>query len=153
MNPIAKIIGVLVLFGGGAYGISKLAQTSRTGKKTSVTIAGVDPPKLKNGSVILSINIAFDNPTERDLSLKKPYIKAFYNGKEVGNSIPSQERTTIIKNDRTTIKGITLQIPFTKLSSIAWDLLSNSTPAMEFDIEVSTEANGIPYTDKQHFKL
>lgn len=153
MNPIAKIIGALVLFGGGAYGISQLTKTARTGKKISISVTGVDPPQLKNGSVILKVNVAFDNPTENALSLKKPYIKAFYNGQEVGNSIPSDERIQIKANDRTTIKGINIQVPFLKLGKLAVDLITGSVPKMEFDIEVSTEANGIPYTDKQHFEV
>ena len=153
MNPIAKIIGALVLFGGGAYGISQLTKTASTGKKTSVTVTGLEPPKIKNGALQLSVNVAFDNPTENAMSLKKPYLTAFYNSKEVGNSIPSEERTTIKANDRTIIKGINIQVPFLKLGKLVWDLIAGNVPKMEFDIEVSTEANGIPYTDKQHFEV
>lgn len=153
MNPIAKLIGALILFGGGAYGISKLAKTAGTGKKSSITVTGLEPPELNNGSVLLKVNVAFDNPTDNSMSLKKPNIKAFFNGKEVGNSIPSNERTTIKANERTTIKGINIQIPFVKLGSIAMQLITGTQPKMAFDIEVSTEANGIPYTDRQHFDV
>lgn len=153
MNPIAKIIGALVLFGGGAYGISRLTKTARTGKKTSITITGLEPPKIKNGALQLSVNVAFDNPTENAMNLKKPYLKAFYNGKEVGNSIPSNEQIQISANDRTIIKGINIQVPFLKLGKLAFDFIAGNVPKMVFDIEVSTEANGIPFTDKQTFEV
>jgi hypothetical protein len=153
MNTTGKIIGALVLFGGGAYGISRLLNTSNTGDKTSITVTGVNPPKIKNGALVLSVNVAFDNPTNHTMSLKKPNLSAFYNGKEVGNSIPSEERTPIQANDRTTIKGINIQIPFLKLGTLVLSLVTGNIPKMAFDIALSTEADGIPYTDKQHFEL
>jgi hypothetical protein len=153
MNSTVKIVGALVLLGGGAYGISRLLKTSNTAEKSSVTISGINPPKIKNGALFLSVNVAFDNPTDHTMSLKKPYLKAFYNGKEVGNSIPSDERVAIKANDRTVIKGINIQVPFLKLGAIAVSLVTGNIPKMAFDIELKTEADGIPYTDKQHFEL
>ena len=153
MNSTGKIIGALVLFGGGAYGISKLLKANNTGGKTSVTVSGVNPPKIKNGSLVLSVNIAFDNPTDHTMSLKKPNLTAFYNGKEVGNSIPSEERTDIKANDRTVIKGINIQIPFLKLGGLALVLVTEKIPTMAFDISMSTEADGIPYKDTKHFEV
>jgi hypothetical protein len=38
MNTTTKIIGALVLLGGGAYGISRLIKTSNTGEKSSLNI-------------------------------------------------------------------------------------------------------------------
>lgn len=153
MNSLGKIIGALVLFGGGAYGISKLLKANNTGGKTSVTVSGVNPPKIKNGSLVLSVNITFDNPTNHTMSLKKPNLTALYNGKEVGNSIPSEERTDIKANDRTIIKGINIQIPFLKLGGLALVLLTQKIPTMAFDISMSTEADGIPYKDTKHFEV
>ena len=153
MNSTAKILGTLVLLGGGAYGISRLLKTNNTADKTSVTVSGINPPKIKNGALVLSVNVALDNPTDHTMSLKKPYLKAFYNGKEVGNSIPSDERVAVKANDRTVIKGINIQIPFLKLGAIAVSLVTGTIPKMAFDIELKTEADGIPYTDKQHFEL
>lgn len=153
MNSTAKIIGTLVLLGGGAYGISRLLKAGNTADKTSVTVSGINPPKIKSGALVLSVNVAFDNPTDHTMSLKKPYLKAFYNDKEVGNSIPSDERVDIKANDRTVIKGINIQIPFIKLGAIAVSLVTGNIPKMAFDISLTTEADGIPYTDKQHFEL
>jgi hypothetical protein len=153
MNTTTKIIGALVLLGGGAYGISRLIKTSNTGEKSSLTISGVNPPKIKNGALVLSVDVAFDNPTDHTMSLKKPNLKAYYNGKEVGNSIPSTERIAMNANDRTIIKGINIQIPFTKLGSLLLSLVTGNIPKMAIDIAVSTEADNIPYTDKKHFEL
>jgi hypothetical protein len=153
MNSTAKIIGSLILFGGGAYGISRLIKTSNTGEKSSITISGVNPPKIKNGALFLSVNVAIDNPTNHTMELKKPNLKAYYNGKEVGNSIPSNERIPIKANDRTTIKGINIQIPFLKLGSLVLSLVTGNMPKMAFDVALSTEADGIAYNDKKHFEL
>lgn len=153
MNSTGKIIGALVLFGGGAYGLSKLIKTANTGNKLSVNVVGINPPKLNLGSLILSVNVAFDNPTKDSIRLKKPYLTVFYNNSEVGNSLPSNEEVEIKANDRTTIKGITIQIPFARLGVLLSSLISGTIPKMEIDIHVRTEANGIPYTDKQHFEL
>lgn len=153
MNSTVKIIGALVLFGGGAYGISRLIKTTNTTDKTSITVSGVNPPKIKNGALVLSVNVAFDNPTNHTMSLKKPNLIAYYNGKEVGNSIPSDERTLIKANDRTIIKGINIQIPFIKLGSIVLSLVTGKIPKMAFDIALNTEADGISYTDKKHFEI
>lgn len=156
MSSTGKILGWLALFGGGAYGLSKLlkvGKTVNTAKKMSVTVMSVNKPQIKNGALRLSVNVAFDNPTDSPLKLKKPTVKAFYNGSEVGNSIPSNETVTIKANDRTTISGINIQIPFIKLGALLITLLTGKVPKMEVDITVHTIANGIPYTDKQHFKL
>lgn len=153
MSSSGKIIGLLALIGGGAYGLSRLLKTGNTAKKMSVTVMSVNKPQIKNGALRLSVNVAFDNPTNDSLKLKKPTLTAYYNGKEVGNSIPSNEQVTIVANDRTTISGINIQIPFIKLGSLLVSLISGNVPKMEIDIAVHTVANGIPYTDKQHFKL
>lgn len=152
MNSKTKIIGALVL-AGSAYGISKLFKASNTGNKTSVTLAGVNKPQIKNGALILSVNVALDNPTQHTMSLKKPSLTASFGGKEVGNSIPSNERIDIKANERTVIKGINIQIPFVKLGTLAFSLITGSIPKMAFDISLSTEADGIPYKDSKHYEL
>lgn len=153
MSSHGKIFGFFLLLGGGAYGLSKLFKTANTGKKLSVTVMNVDKPKLKNGAIQLSVNVALDNPTDSALNLKKPYLTVYYNGNEVGNSIPSNERIKIKANDRTIIKGINVQISFLKLGTLVISLISGKMPKLAIDVHVKTEANGIPYTDKQHFQL
>lgn len=152
MSSAGKIIGALALFG-GAYGLSRLLKTGNTGKKISVTVMSANAPKIQNGAVRLSVNVAIDNPTDDPLNLKKPTLTAYYNGNEVGNSIPSNEYVKIIANDRTTISGINIQIPFIKLGALAVQLITGSVPKMTIEIAVHTVANGIPYTDRQSFDL
>ena len=153
MKSQGKILGFFLLLGGGAFGLSKLFKTANTGKKLSVTVMNVDKPKLKSGAIRLSVNVALDNPAGNPISIKKPYLTVYYNGNEVGNSIPSNERINIIANDRTIIKGINVQISFLKLGTLAVSLISGKMPKLAIDVSVKTEANGIPYTDKQHFEL
>lgn len=156
MKSQGKILGFFLLLGGGVYGLSrltKIVKTANTGKKLSVTVMNVDKPKFKSGAIQLSINVALDNPTQNPISIKKPYLTVYYNGSEVGNSIPSNERIKIIANDRTIIKGINVQISFLKLGGLALSLISGKMPKLAIDVSVKTEANGIPYTDKQHFQL
>lgn len=152
MSSTGKILGALALFG-GAYGLSRLLKTGNTGKKISVTVMSANKPKIQNGALRLSVNVAIDNPTDDVLDLKKPTLKAYYNGNEVGNSIPSDEHINIIANDRTTISGINIQIPFIKLGALALQLVTGNVPKMTLEIAVHTVANGIPYTDRQSFDL
>ena len=156
MKSEFKIFGWLALLGGGAYGLSKLfggIKTANTGSKMSVTIVSLNKPEIKNGALRLSVNVAFDNPTANPINLKKPTVKAFYNGNEVGNSIPSNEYVTIVANDRTTIKGINIQIPFLKLGGLLVSLIAGNIPKMVIDIAVHAVANGLPYKSKKTFKL
>ncbi len=152
MKLFGKLFGGLII-GGAIYLINRVSKTADTGKKMSVTILGVDKPGIKNAALQLSVNIAFDNPTPHSLNLKKPYVVAYFSGGEVGNSIPTNEHYSINANDRTTIKGINIQIPFLKLGSALVSLMSGNIPKMSFEISVSTEADGIPFTDKQTFNV
>lgn len=153
MSNTGKIIGTLILFGGGAYGLSRLIQAGNTGQQISINISSLNKPLVKNGAVILSVNVVIDNPTSHTLRLKKPYLTAYYQQKEIGNSIPSDEYINIQANDRTTIKGITIQVPFLRLGVVALHLIQQANTKMAFDIHLKTEADGIPYTDQQHFEV
>ena len=152
MKPAGKILGVLALIG-GAFGISRLFKTANTGGKLSINVSSLNTPTIKSGALVISANIVLDNPTDNTISLKKPNLTVFYNGNEVGNSIPSNERIDIKANERTTIKGINIQIPFLKLGTLTISLITGNVPKMEVDIEMKTEADGIPYKDKKHFVL
>lgn len=154
MASIIKILGGALLVAGAALGINKLFKANRTGKRTSINIIGVNTPKLKGGSLILGVDVALDNPTSHTLNLKKPFLTAIYNSKEIGNSYPSNEIIPIKANDRTVIKGINIEIPITKLGFDAVKLLvTGKLPKISLDILMRTEADGIPYTDKQHFEI
>lgn len=143
----------MILFGGGAYGINKLTKSEAAVKKITVAVTGVNPPKIRNGALVFSVNIALDNPSRQVLNLKKPYVTIYTNGKEIANSIPSEERVQIKANDITKITGLNIQIPFTKLGVYAVNLLQGKIPKMQIEVEVKTEADGIIYTDRKQFDI
>lgn len=147
MNPLWLIL----LVGGGALYFSKL---NRTGESLSVTILNIETFKVVGGALQLAINIALDNPTNNSITIKKPYLKAFYNDAEVGNSLPSGERIKINTNSRTVINNVSIQIPFSNLPGIAMSFFTNTgDKKITLDIEVITEVNGIPVTEKKTFSI
>lgn len=143
MNPLWLIL----LLGGGALYVSKL---KNVGKNLSINIINVETFKIVSGALQLAINIALDNPTNTSITVKKPYIKAFYQENEVGNSLPSDDKIKIESNTRTIMKNINIQIPFSNLPSIVLSLLSNeSRNKMNIDVEISTDVNGILVTTRK----
>lgn len=150
----STIIGSLIFAGAAGLGLRYLLQTSNTGKKISASIHSIANPKRQGTTLILAVNVALDNPTNNSLSLKKPYLTLLYNGNEIGNSIPSEERITIKANDKTIINGINIQFPLSKLGlDAAKILITGKLPKLSIDIIMKTEANGIPYTATQHYDL
>ena len=113
----------------------------------------MDKPKISGGALQLSVKVAIDNPTDHTLKLKMPNLKAFYNGNEVGNSIPSATVKDIQGNARTTISGINIQIPYANIGAAALSLITGGSSKIAFDISVSTTVDGIPYTSTKHFEL
>lgn len=145
MNPL----WLIVLLGGGALYFSKL---SHTGKSLSITILNVQTFKIVNGALQLAINVAFDNPTNTSITITKPNIKAYYQGNEVGNSLPSDEKIKIEANARTVMKDVNIQIPFSNLPSIVLSLFTGGEKKkLSIDIEVSTEVNGILFSKRKTF--
>lgn len=143
MNPLWLIL----LLGGGALYVSKL---KNVGKSLSISILNVETFKIVSGALQLAINIALDNPTNTSITVKKPYIKAFYQENEVGNSLPSDDKIKIDSNARTVMKNINIQIPFSNLPTIVLSLLSNGDrKKINIDVEISTDVNGILLTTRK----
>ncbi len=143
MNPLWLIL----LVSGGALYFSKL---NETGNNLSITILNIDTFKIVSGALQLAVNVALDNPTNNSITIKKPNLKAFYKGNEVGNSLPSGEKIKINANSRTLMKDINIQIPFSNLPSVVMSLITNSgTKNIAFDIEINTQVNGISITQKK----
>jgi len=143
MNPL----WLIVLLGGGAFYLSKL---KNVGKSLSISILNVQTFRIVNGALQLAINIALDNPTNTSITVKKPYIKAYYQENEVGNSLPSDDLIKIDANARTIMKDINIQIPFSNLPSVVLSMLSNETKKkMNIDVEISTDVNGILVTTRK----
>lgn len=147
MNPLWLIL----LLGGGALYATKL---SNTGNSLSITILNVQTFKVVNGALQLAVNIALDNPTNNSITIKKPYIKAYYQDNEVGNSLPSDERIKIDSNARTVMKDVNIQIPFSNLPSVILSLFTTGEKKkLSIDIEVETEVNGIPISKRKTFLI
>ena len=148
MNPLCLIL----LVGGGALYFSKL---SNAAKRISITILNIDTFKIVGGALQLSVNIALDNPSDINIILKKPNVKAFYKENEVGNSIPSEEKISVKANARTVMKQINIQIPFSKMPNVVMSLFPVTTGKknLAFGIEVSTKVNGIVITEKKTLSI
>lgn len=152
MKTGVKILGVVALAVGG-YKLNQLLKTANTADKTSINVTKLNKPTIKNGALNLSVDVAFDNPTDHTMNLKKPYLIARFNGSQVGNSKPSNEYTKIKANDRTIIKGINIQVPFLNLGFALVSLIAGKVPKMTFEISVLAEADGITHTDTQQFTV
>lgn len=152
MNPLFYI----ALFSFGIFALAQSAhvvQTGVTAKQLSVRILSIDKLRSIAGGLELSFSVAIDNPTNRSLSLKKPYIRVLMNGSEVANSTPSGIITTIKANDRTTLKGISIGLPYSNIPSIFIALTSNKKTNTIITIEIKVEAEGIKATDSRNYKL
>jgi hypothetical protein len=152
MNPLFYI----ALFSFGLYALAQSAhvvQTGVTAKQLSVRILSVDKLKSIAGGLELAFSVAIDNPTNRSLSLKKPYIRVLMNGNEVANSTPLGIITTLKSNDRTTIKGLSVGLPYSNIPTIFLALTGNKRTGAIITIEIKIEAEGIKATDSRNYKL
>ena len=152
MNPLFYI----ALFGFGIYALATTGNLTRTALiagQLSVRILSIDKLKSIAGGLELSFSIAIDNPTNKTLTMKKPYIRILMNGNEVGNSTPSGIVSTLKPNDRTTIKGISIGLPYSNIPTILIALTGNKKTNVIITIEITIEAGGIKATDKKNYKL
>lgn len=152
MNPLVYI----ALLSFGIYALAKstdVVQTGMTAKQLSVRILSIDKLKSIAGGLELAFSLAIDNPTNKSLSIKKPYIRILMNGNEVANSTPSGTITTIKANDRTTLKGVSIGLPYSNIPAVFIALTSNKKTNTIVTIEVKVEADGIRATDSRNYKL
>jgi hypothetical protein len=152
MNPLFYI----ALFSFGIFALAQSAhvvQTGVTAKQLSVRILSVDKLKSIAGGLELSFSVAVDNPTNRSLSLKKPYIRVLMNGNEVANSTPSGIITTLKANERTNLKGLSVGLPYSNIPTIFIALTSNKKTSAIITIEIKLDAEGIKATDSRNYKL
>lgn len=143
---------VLILIAGGLYA-ANLLNASNTGGKSSIKLLNVDSLKLIGTEFEISASVAIDNPTPNSITIKKPYLRLFYNGKEKGNSIPSGEYIQIKKNARTEINKVNLRIPMTSVPALVMAVFNSKKSESVISLEVVTEVSGVPVTDKQEFKI
>lgn len=152
MNPLFYI----ALFSFGIFALAQSAHVVETGitaKQLSVRILSVDKLKSIAGGLELSFSIAIDNPTNKSLSLKKPYIRILLNGEEIANGTPSPTVSVLKANERTVIKGISIGIPYSNIPGILIALTGNKKTNAIITIEVKLEAGGIKATESRNYKL
>lgn len=152
MNPLFYI----ALFSFGIFALAQSAhvvQTGVTAKQLSVRILSIDKLKSIAGGLELSFSIAIDNPTNKSLALKKPYIRVLLNGNEAANSTPSGTVTTLKANDRTVIKGISIGLPYSNIPSVFIALTSNKKTNSIITLEIKIEAEGLKATESKNFRL
>lgn len=149
MNPLVLI---LLLGIGGAFA-AKAIGASNTGNNSTIKLLNIDSLKPVGTEIEISATIAIDNPTSGRITIKKPYLKLFYNGKDIGNSLPDNEYVPVNANARTVIKNVNLRLPLTSVPSIALAIFSSKVSEQTVGIEVSTVVNGFPIKDKRDFKI
>ena len=149
MNPLAWI----ALLGAGSLFVLNAINASNTGAKSSIKLLNVDSLKIIGTEFEISCSIAIDNPTSNPISIKKPYIKVFFNDNEIGNSIPSGEFILVKGNARTVINKINLRIPFTSVPALVVAVFNNKATEQEIRIEVSTVVSGFEIKDTRKIKV
>lgn len=152
MNPLIAILFLTA----GAIAVAttrNVARTAITASQLSVRILSIDTLKTIYGGLELKFTIAIDNPTNRSLSLKNPYIKVLLNDNEVANSTPSSEVSLIKANDRTVMKGLTVGIPYSNVPSVLIALTTGKKTNAMLTIEVKLEASGIKARTSKNYKL
>lgn len=140
---------VLIGLAGGAYYIKNLMDA---GNEIEVNPVAIGVPKIKNGSILITADVAVDNPTNTGLNLKTPFIKGYINGEVVGNSIPSDKEITIKANARTLVP-INISIPLLNIPSIASALLNSKKAGVQLGVKVFYTVNGINATSYKEFEL
>ena len=146
----------LILIGVGVVAlivVKKVTSLKKMGDLISVLPKLSGKPSLKGGifgKLAVPFSIEFANRSESEVAVRVQSIKVKYNGQEVGDIKPNEKVVTIKRYATTTLKGITFEIPVTKLlfTGIAKDLLLKPNgPAdvvKNMTVIVTVEANGLP---------
>lgn len=152
----------LILIGAGATLIGTavfLLKTSYTGDSLNILIARVYY-KSGIGNPIYAANITISNPTENNITITRPELKAFLQGEQVGSSIPSQEVFNIKSKSKAEINNIEFQLEGLSLVKMVPDIFSyirdkiKGAPAkITIELHVMVTANGISQTIKKQMNI
>ena len=169
MNKTVKI-----LLGTGAAtvlvaGVVHVVKTSNTADKIDVDFENysLTPKSLKGLGkfsipqvVIFKTDAIINNPTHDDLVISKPYLKVFYNGKQVGNSTASEETINLKANGVSTIKDLEVEFRALNLLTSVPDFLlylfarlKGAKPAKKIQIQMLVDANGIATTQTKEILI
>ena len=148
MNPLALI---LLLTIGGVFA-ANAANAISTGNKSSIKLMNVDSLKTIGAEFEIVASIVIDNPTSKSITIKKPYLKLYYNGNDVGNSLPSTEYISVKANARTPLK-VNLRIPFTSVPVLVLAAFNGKGSTQMISVEVLTTVSGFTLKDKTDYKI
>ena len=120
----AKKIVIGTAFGAGViFLLSSFLSKKKVGDKldtkTKVMVHSLD---LKG--LTLRIDVTLINPTEGTLTIKQPYIKVFFNTKDIGTTQLENTKVEILPYSPKQLDPIYLTIPATGLFSLGDGLLS-----------------------------
>jgi len=108
------------------------------------------------GSFNFSVDIKATNPTNSEVLLKKPYIKAYINGKYIGDTEPSSENITVEKNANTIFPNLHVKIPLANIGSlipILDKLKSGEHTDNTLQLDILTEVNGLPVEKQLQYDI
>ncbi len=149
MNPLY----IIFILGVSAIAVANAVATSKAGNKSSIKILNLDRFRSVGSEFEISLTIAIDNPTMNNLNIKKPYLTAYYNEREVANSLPSGEMINVKGNSRTVIKNVNIRIPFSNLPALVGAVFSKKFSDQAISLKVESTANGFSVSDKKDFKF
>lgn len=108
------------------------------------------------GNFVFNTDISVTNPTNADVLLKKPYIKAYINGNYIGDTTPTAETTKILPNAATEIKNIQVKIPLANVGNLVpvfTALTKGQTTGNQMTLEIRTEVNGLPVEKQIEYQI
>ncbi len=163
-SGVKKILPYAILLSVGITVFTFVAKSSnliKFGKTASWTVKKIKAIDIKggipNGYLASKIDISIDNPTDTMVRVKKPYIRAFIDGKAVGNSIPSPEITDVQPNSRTIIPDVELQMPVMKviplIPGIVQKILKGEKMGKSVELDISINIEGNDFTKKVNFDI
>lgn len=130
MSATKYIIGTLV--GSGLiWAISRLLSKKKVGDKLNTKISGAVHSMNLQG-LTLRLNIELINPTEGTLTIKHPYIKVQFNGKDIASSAIQNKALDIAPFATMPLDPIYLNVPVLGLFSLGrglWSLLMKQQAA------------------------
>jgi hypothetical protein len=116
---IASTIGAGIL-----WALKYLSGKKNTGDKLDIqTIAHILPPKKTDLAVKLRLDVLLKNPTEGALTIKQPYVKVQFNGKDVATSQIINKEIEISAYSAKALDPIILTVPATGLFTLGDGLL------------------------------
>ena len=121
-------IGKLILIGGGAWALYKIAgigQTALTAEKLNIAPTGVKWQGIKSGAVNFDIVYTVVNPSNGNLTVNSLFADVFLpNGSKITSINKSNWNQTVYKESTNNI-SVPIRIYWTELLSLSKELLNS----------------------------